>query len=64
MEFNVFATKEGSSSSLSAKYAAPPRRPTGVVLVGSATRMPGVFGFIKHVCGEGMAHLNYLLFLI
>ena len=33
------------------KFSAPPRRPTGVILVGAATRMPSVLGFIRHVTG-------------
>lgn len=52
-QFEVFAGGAADSSS-AAKYAAPPRLLTGVVLVGAATRMPGVRRFIQHVSAWGI----------
>lgn len=51
-QFEVFAGGAADSGA-AAKYAAPPRRLTGVVLVGAATRMPGVRRFIQHVSAWG-----------
>ena len=48
--FSVFPEAQGGTRT-SEKYVAPPRRPTGVVLVGAATRMPSVLRFITHVTG-------------
>ena len=48
--FSVFPVSQGACEN-NTKYSAPPRRPTGVVLVGAATRMPSVLGFIRHVTG-------------
>ncbi len=51
----TMTTKETSTTPsqkyAASKYAASPRRLTGLVLVGSATRMPRVQAFIKHVTG-------------
>ena len=53
VEFSVFAAKigQGSNASPAKKFSAPPRKPTGVILVGAATRMPSVLAFIRHVTG-------------
>ncbi len=46
-----------STSNAAAKFAAPPRRLSGLVLVGAATRMPSVRGLITRVTGMQVSRL-------
>jgi len=50
-EFHMFPSADSNSggSSSGGKYVAPPRRLTGVVLVGGSTRMPSIRDFIGEV---------------
>jgi hypothetical protein len=43
------AANENVKAMRKAKYSAPPRRLTGLIFVGAATRMPGVREFIEKV---------------
>ncbi|GAX86425.1 hypothetical protein CEUSTIGMA_g13835.t1 [Chlamydomonas eustigma] len=54
--FNVFSSTEQADNerrkaASKAKYSAPPRRLTGLIFVGAATRMPGVRELIEKVTG-------------
>lgn len=49
-EFSIFpSANTGASGGNGAKYVAPPRRLTGLVLVGAATRLPVVRDYITQV---------------
>ncbi|KAG2493563.1 hypothetical protein HYH03_008377 [Edaphochlamys debaryana] len=49
--FSVFPPEEGEAVGPSGRFVAPPRRLSGVVLVGGGTRLPAVRDFVEEVTG-------------
>jgi hypothetical protein len=61
-QFTIFpydsaASSAGSTGSSARQYVAPPRRITGVVLVGAATRLPCIQHYVRTVSAAARMHM-------